>query len=170
MKKAQRIPFSLLQLSTIQYHFVSIVYGIIEKIIFICLTQKASHKQRGEFMAKRLIEFKMSDGSTIVVEANDPEVPGGVVKATRKPGEIIEEAKHSFEEALTTIQSASESAIAKLRTLSLEPDEVTMEFGFNLSATFGAVIASCSGEANYKVEIKWSGNKASKGNDTKGSD
>lgn len=107
-------------------------------------------------MTKHLIEFKLSDGSTIVVESDEPEPPGGVVRATRKPGEIIEEAKYSLEESLDKIQCATESAITKFRMLKEQPDGITMEFGFNLSATFGAIIASGTAEANYKVTLLWS--------------
>jgi hypothetical protein len=109
----------------------------------------------------RLVEFVLEDGSTIVVESNEPEPPGGVVRATRKPGEIIEEAKGSFEEALGKIQQATESAITKLRNLSKQPDEITMEFGFNLSATFGAVIATGTAQANYKMTLTWSNKEKS---------
>ena len=105
---------------------------------------------------KRLVEFTLDDSSTIIVETDEPEPPGGVVRATKKPGEVLEEAKHTFEEALDKIHAATEWALVKLRSLSEQPDEVTMEFGFNLSAQFGAVIASASSEANYKVTLTWS--------------
>lgn len=80
--------------------------------------------------------------------------------AGRKPGELVEEAKLTLEGALERIQAATESAIAIFRTLSNQPDEITMEFGFNLSATFGAVIATGTVEANYKVTLTWSQEKA----------
>lgn len=107
-------------------------------------------------MTKHLVEFKLSDGSNIVVESDEPEPPSGVVRATRKPGEIIEEANYNLEEALEKIRCATESAITKFRMLSEQPDGITMEFGFNLSATFGAIIASGTAEANYKVTLSWS--------------
>lgn len=115
-------------------------------------------------MTKRLVEFKMDDGSTIIVESDEPEVTDGVVRAARTPGELLEEAKHSFDEALTKVQSATEHAITKLRTLSVGPDEITIEFGFNLSATFGAIIATGTAEANYKVTLTWSDKGSDVGN------
>ena len=105
---------------------------------------------------KQLTEFKLADGSAIVVETEEPEPPGGITRAAKKPGEVLEEAKQTFEAALEKIQHATESAIINLRDLSVQPDEITMEFGFNLSAQFGAVIASASAEANYKVTLSWS--------------
>jgi hypothetical protein len=90
------------------------------------------------------------------VESNELESLEGVVRATRKPGEILEEAKYSLEEALAKIQTATERAITNFRMLSEQPDEITMEFGFNFSETFGAVIAFGTAQANYKVTLSWS--------------
>lgn len=107
---------------------------------------------------KHFVEFKLDDGSPIVFEVDEPEV-GGTTRASRRPGEIVEEAKETFEEALTKIRPATERVIATLRGLSQKPDEIEMEFGFNLSAAAGVVIASASTEANYKVTLKWSSKK-----------
>ncbi len=103
---------------------------------------------------KHFVEFKLDDGSPIVFEVNEPEV-GGTTRASRRPGEIAEPAKETFEEALTKIRPATERVITTLRGLSQKPDEIEMEFGFNLSANSGVVIASTSTEANYKVTLRW---------------
>ena len=96
---------------------------------------------------KHFVEFKLDDGSPIVFEVDEPEV-GGTTRASRRPGEIAEEVKETFEQALTKIRPATERVIATLRGLSQKPDEIEMEFGFNLSAAAGVVIASASTEAN----------------------
>ncbi len=103
---------------------------------------------------KQLVEFKL-DGGAIMVEVESPEAEGGAIRAGRKPGEIYYEATQTFEQALEKIQAATEKAVQKLRDLSTHPDEVEMEFGFNLSAQFGAVIASATAEANYRVTLRW---------------
>ncbi len=107
---------------------------------------------------KHFVEFKLDDGTPIVFEVDEPEV-GGTMRAGRRPGEIVEEAKETFEQALTKIRPATERVITTLRGLSQKPDEIEMEFGFNLSATAGVVIASASTEANYKVTLKWNSKK-----------
>lgn len=107
---------------------------------------------------KYFVEFKLDDGSSIVFEVDEPDV-GGTTRASRRPGEIVEEAKETFEEALTKIRPATERVITTLRGLSQKPDEIEMEFGFNLSAAAGVVIASASTEANYKVTLKWNSKK-----------
>jgi hypothetical protein len=102
---------------------------------------------------KHFVEFKLEDGTPIVFEVDEPEV-GGTTRASRRPGEI-EQAKETLEEALTKVRPTTERVIATLHTLSQRPDEIEMEFGFNLSATAGVVIAAASTEANYKVTLRW---------------
>ena len=104
---------------------------------------------------KELVAFTLPGGSTILVEVEEPEAVGGITRASRKPGEVFIEAKESFEQALEKMRTSAELVVTKLRDLSVKPDEMEMEFGFNLSAQFGAVIASATAEANYKVTLRW---------------
>lgn len=52
---------------------------------------------------KQLVEFKLEDGNTIMVEVEQPEAQGGTIRAGRKPGEIYYEATQTFEQALEKI-------------------------------------------------------------------
>jgi DNA-directed RNA polymerase specialized sigma24 family protein len=103
---------------------------------------------------KHLVEFKLEDGSTIIVEVDELET-GGTTRASRRPGEIAEEARETFEQALSKIRPATEKVITTLHGLAHKPDEIEMEFGFNMSAVAGVVIASASASANYKVTLRW---------------
>src|SRR5947209_5831579 len=110
-------------------------------------------------MMKRFIKFKMEDGDTIIIEVEEPET-GGTTRASRRPGEIAEEAKETFEHALSKIRPATEKVIHTLRGLAQKPDEIEMEFGFSMSAAAGVVIASASTGANYKVTLRWKSDAA----------
>ena len=103
---------------------------------------------------KRLVEFPLQDGNSVLAEVDEP-MPEGVVKAAR-PGEVAAKAKETLEDALDKIQPAAQAIIAKLRGLPDAPDEIGVEFGIKLSAEAGAFIASAGVEANYKVTLKWS--------------
>ena len=103
---------------------------------------------------KHLIEFPLEDGGAILVEVDEPEPQGGVMRAAR-PGEIVAKAGQTFEAALERIKPAAGTIIAKLRGLHDPPDEVEVEFGLKMSAEAGAVIATAGAEANYKVTLKW---------------
>jgi hypothetical protein len=106
---------------------------------------------------KRFVEFPLEDGSTIVVEVNEPEGERGSRRAARGSEEEPEKAPQTFEHALSKIRPATEKVITTLRGLIQKPDEVEMEFGFSLSAEAGVVIASASTEANYRVTLRWKG-------------
>src|SRR6266487_3418636 len=103
---------------------------------------------------KHLVAFKMEDGGAIIVEVDELET-GGTTRASRRPGEIAEEAKETFEQALSKIRPTTEKVITTLRGLAHKPDEIEMGFGFSLNAAVGVVIASASTEANYKVTLRW---------------
>ena len=104
---------------------------------------------------KHLVEFKMEDGGSIIVEADEPET-GETTRGLRRPAVIAEEAKETFEQALSKIRPATEKIISALSGLATRPQEIEMEFGFSLNAAAGVVIASASTQANYKVTLRWS--------------
>ena len=103
---------------------------------------------------KQLIEFPLEEGGSVVIEVEEPEPEGGVVRAAR-PGEIAAKSAQSFEAALERIKPAASAIISKLRGLSDPPNEIEVEFGVKMSAEAGAVIATASVEANYKVVLIW---------------
>jgi hypothetical protein len=111
-------------------------------------------------MMKRLVEFPLQEGGTLLVEVDEPEgyaettTRGGVVKAAR-PSEIADKAKDTFEDALDKIKPAAQAIISTLRGLHDEPDEIGVEFGLKLKAEAGAFLASAGAEANYTVTMKW---------------
>src|SRR5437879_6056815 len=101
---------------------------------------------------KRLVKFSLEDGSTVLVEVDEPDT-GGVVRAGR--GEVIENAKESFDIAMSKISPAIEHVTSKLRKLAKQPSEIEMVFGIKLNAEAGAFLASASTEANFQVTLKW---------------
>jgi hypothetical protein len=103
---------------------------------------------------KRLIEFPLEDGSSMLVEVDEPESAGGVVKAARG-SDVVEKSQKTFEEAMDKVKPAAAAIIAKLRTLHDAPDEIEVQFGLKLSAAAGAFLASAGVDANYSVTLKW---------------
>jgi hypothetical protein len=106
---------------------------------------------------KQLVAFPLKDGSMLFVEVEEPEAVSGITRAGRRPGEVFTKAEENFEQAIDKIRASTQLAVSKLRDLAVKPDELEMEFGFNLSAQFGAVIAAATTEANYKVTLRWTG-------------
>ncbi len=102
---------------------------------------------------KRLVEFPLEKGGSVVVEIEVPEGLG-MTPAGRVEG-VLERAGQTFEEALDKIRPAVATIIQKLHALSDPPDMVEVEFGLKLSAQAGAFIAAASADAHYKVTLTW---------------
>jgi len=94
-------------------------------------------------------------GGSVLVEVNNDSQPSGAVQASRDADSIVTKAKQSFDNALEKIKPAADVIIKKLRGLTDAPDEIEVEFGIKLGAEAGAVVATTSMEANYKVVLKW---------------
>ena len=103
---------------------------------------------------KRYVRFDVGKGDSIIVEVDEPAAAGATVPAGLR-AEMPEKAKVTFEEALDRIRPIAEAVINRVRDLSDAPDEIGVEFGLKLSGTAGAIIASATMEANYKVTLTW---------------
>jgi len=101
---------------------------------------------------KRLVEFPLEEGGSIVVQIDEPET-GGTIRAGRD--ETIEKVKDTFEEALNRVLPAAKSVVEKLQRMESRPDEIEVNFGINLSAKAGAFIALASADANFGVTVRW---------------
>ncbi len=103
---------------------------------------------------KRLVEFSLEDGSTILVEV---EAPGeaGFVPTARGEWNVPERARQTFEAAWEKVRPAASAIVSKLRALHDPPDKVEVTFGLKMDAEAGAVIASAGVEANFKVTLTW---------------
>ena len=103
---------------------------------------------------KRLVEFPLEDGTTVLVESDEAESKGPVVRGVGAR-EITEKAEQTFETALSRIKPAAAAVIAKLRDLSDPPEQVGIEFGIKLGAKAGAFITSADAEATFKITLTW---------------
>ncbi len=102
---------------------------------------------------KRLVEFPSAQGDVIIVEVDAPESSSAATPRGLSPRGVTEQAQVTFEDALAKAQPVAAALIDKLR--SLEPDEATIEFGLLLNAEVGAVLATASTTAHYKVTLTW---------------
>jgi Trypsin-co-occurring domain 1 len=104
-----------------------------------------------------LLRWETDDGPVVVeVDSNDP----GFSQVSRKPGEDIIDVNERFEGALDRVRDAAVSALRTFRDKSLDPDEVSLEFGVKFTASAGAVIAKTAVEGNLTVKLVWSAEHA----------
>jgi hypothetical protein len=104
---------------------------------------------------KRLVEYQLVEGGSILVEVDEP--PGGpVVRGIGKDrSALVEKANETFEDATAAVTPAARSLIARLQSIEDPPDEVGIQFGVQLGAQTGAYIASVAAQANFMVSMTW---------------
>lgn len=103
---------------------------------------------------KRLIEFPLEDGTTIMVEVDELKVKSEVVPVSTKSGGV-EKAQITFEAAISKIRPVAETVINTLHDIPKRPDEIELEFGLKLNGKTGIYIASVGTEANFQVRLTW---------------
>lgn len=108
---------------------------------------------------KRYIEYEVEGGKSIIIEVED--TARGLVPAAA-PGEVVAKTKQGFEQALDTIGPFAEKLLTKLSQIAKAPDQIGVEFGLKLGFEAGAIIASGSTEANFKISLTWKREPGSK--------
>jgi hypothetical protein len=109
-------------------------------------------------MVTQLVEFPLGDGGSIVVASNAPETdasPGPVFRGGGRTEAVVTRASESFESVVQRAQPAAVAVLDAVRSGPNPPTEVRVEFGLQLSADLGAVIASTAVQANFTVTLTW---------------
>lgn len=103
---------------------------------------------------KRVVEFELEGGSAVLVEVE--EAPGGGLGPVGIGDDVVEKAQARLERALDGVKPFAEAVIARLATLSRQPDQISVEFGFKIGANGSIVIASTAVEGHCHVTLSWS--------------
>lgn len=103
---------------------------------------------------RKLVEFPLEEGGSVFVEADAESFTGEVTRGMR-PRELASEAGQTLEASLARVQPAAVAIVDRLRALADAPEEIQVEFGITLSAELGAFVAKASGDANFRVSLRW---------------
>jgi NTP-dependent ternary system trypsin peptidase co-occuring protein len=112
-------------------------------------------------MARRLVEFPLEDGGSVLVQVADGAAGGygGDGETTRGWGDreerVITQAQQSFEQAVGRVQPAVQALVRRLRSVAESPEEIKVDFGVELSAEVGAFVAGASSTGNFTVSMTW---------------
>lgn len=104
---------------------------------------------------KQLAQFELQDGTTFLMEVDEPESSVGIERVARPSGQMVLKAQQRFEDALEQVKPVASAVISKLKELNTPADEVEVKFGLKMTVDAGAVFASVGGEVNYEVTLKW---------------
>ena len=110
---------------------------------------------------RTLVEFPLEGGGTVIVDVDEPDgrlsgepVRGDIARAFGRQ-EIVTRTQETFEAAFARIQPAAAAALGSLRDLADRPQEIEIEFGIQLTAEIGAIVAHTAAEANFRVTLRW---------------
>jgi hypothetical protein len=106
-------------------------------------------------LVKRLVEFPLKQGGSVLIEIDETAAGAAMRGLGKDRPTVVERADKTFEEATAAVVPAASSLMARLRATSDAPDEVSIEFGVQLSAQTGAFIASAAAGANFRVSVTW---------------
>jgi hypothetical protein len=105
----------------------------------------------GAFLGE-LLRFELEDGGSVVARM-DP-FDSGVVEATGA-SDVVARATGSFESALEGVRRAAAATLRRMGDLPERPDEITVEFGIQLDAEVGAVLARTGAQGHLQVQVTW---------------
>jgi hypothetical protein len=112
-------------------------------------------------MTRRLVEFPLEDGGSVLVQVEDGATAGGYGggEATRSWGDrdqrVVAQAQQSFEQAVGRVQPAVQALVRRLRSVAESPEEIKVDFGIELSAEVGAFVTGASATGNFTVSMTW---------------
>jgi hypothetical protein len=97
----------------------------------------------------KLVEYYLENGASFWIEVDEIE-PSGYEECGPERAKI-----KKLKDIILMITPSTEFILDKFADMKPLPKEVELEFGIKLNTQVGAVIASTSGEANYKIRLKW---------------
>ena len=112
-------------------------------------------------MVRRLVEFPLENGGSVLVQVEDGSTAAGYGggEVTRGWGDreerVVKQAQQSFEQAVSRVQPAVQALVRRLRSVAESPEEITVDFGVELSAEVGAFVAGASSTGNFSVSMTW---------------
>jgi Trypsin-co-occurring domain 1 len=106
----------------------------------------------------RVVQFPLDDGGSVLVRvSDDPFQAEEVTRGLGGPSGVLGRAQETFEETVSQVLPAAQGLVRRLRSALDSPDEITVEFGVELNAQAGAILASASSAASLRVSVSWKG-------------
>lgn len=115
--------------------------------------------QKGNAVMKHLVEYPLNDGSTVIIEVDEP--ASDDTEYVGRGEELLTKAKETLEDAIQKILPAAKAVVEKVKNIETDADEIEIAFGVRLNSTFSVLISSVSAEANFDVTLRWHNEKKS---------
>jgi len=111
-------------------------------------------------MATKLVEFKLENGTTILIETIeiDSKETSRTTAVGRKDDilkKVSEGAEETFDVVLESIVPISNILIDKISKIDKKPSKASVEFAIKFTIQGDIIIASLGGESNFKITLDW---------------
>ena len=92
-----------------------------------------------EMMVTERIEYTLDSGGCVLVAVASTPESGGLTRGWGgdRPLQVVEKANQTFESAVAKLRPAADAVLASLSGLTSTPEEITVEFGVELTAEAG---------------------------------
>jgi hypothetical protein len=97
--------------------------------------------------------FKLPSGFVKVQSSLPPPGQGGLAEASG----AAEKARKAWNDGLDLVREVAEGVMAQLKEVTQQAEQVTVEFGVNISGKTGIVLVEGTVAANLKVTVSWKG-------------
>jgi Trypsin-co-occurring domain 1 len=101
-----------------------------------------------------IVEFASQDGPPLLVKVDTTTVDDVVTRGLDDSA-LIHKAERTFEAALQPIRAVAQAVMNEVEAVPHRPDEVTVSFGLDFTASTSAVLAAANASANVSVELSW---------------
>ena len=106
-------------------------------------------------MEKEVAQFELKDGTTFLVEVDEPE-RRGVERVSTGTNRMVLKAQQTLDDALDQVKPVASTVLSKLKTgLTAPADDIEVKFGLKLSTDAGIIFSTVGGEVNFEVTLKW---------------
>ena len=104
-----------------------------------------------------IIEYPLDGGGSMLVAVAQTPVEGVATRGwgDDRPLRVVEKANQTFESAVAKLRPAADAVLASLSGLTSTPEQITVEFGVELTAEAGICIATLGSSANFKITLTW---------------
>jgi hypothetical protein len=99
-----------------------------------------------------LLEFDLEAGGHVIVEID---TPAGGMGPVGVGDNVVQKVQRKFEEVLDGIPPVAEALLSRLKSLSTQPDEISIQLGFKIGANGNLVLASTAVEGHCHLTLGW---------------
>jgi hypothetical protein len=99
-------------------------------------------------------DFRLPSGAIVYVQSTlQPPPTSGLAQASG----AAEKAREAWSEGMALVSEMAQGVVSQLKEATRQAEQVTVEFGVNISGKTGIILVEGEAAANLKVTVTWKG-------------